>query len=83
MVAFVLGEDDYRHNGTTRWAAYRSPGGALGEVFVATVAVAVLAGVLIAVGALSGKAPMTRGALILAAAGLLVFVPLTVEFSAN
>jgi hypothetical protein len=83
MVAFVLAEDTYRDNGTSRWDAYRSPGGALGELFVASVTAACLAGILVACGAVAGRPAITRAALVIAALVLLVFVLITVEFSAN
>ena len=54
LVAYVFGEDSYRDNGISRWEAYRSPGGALGPMFVASlVALAVTAGLVLyaAVGA--------------------------------
>ena len=48
LSAYVFGEDDYRDNGISRWDAYRSPGGALGALFVASVALMVLCGLLLA-----------------------------------
>ena len=39
LAAYVFGEDSYRANGISRWDAYRSPGGALGELFVLTIVV--------------------------------------------
>lgn len=38
LTVYVFGEDSYRGNGITRWDAYRSPGGALGPMFVLSVA---------------------------------------------
>ena len=38
LTAYVFGEDSYRGNGISRWDAYRSPGGALGPMFVLSVA---------------------------------------------
>ena len=43
LVAFVFGEDSYRGNGVSRWEAYRTPGGALGPMFFATVVLLTLA----------------------------------------
>jgi hypothetical protein len=37
LVAYVFGEDTYRGDGISRWDAYRSPGGELGELFVLTI----------------------------------------------
>jgi hypothetical protein len=34
LAVYVFGEDSYRGNGISRWQAYRSPGGALGGMFV-------------------------------------------------
>ncbi len=34
LSVYVFGEDSYRRNGISRWDAYRSPGGALGSMFV-------------------------------------------------
>ena len=39
LAAYVFGEDSYRGGGISRWDAYRSPGGELGELFVVTIAV--------------------------------------------
>ena len=83
MVAFVLSEDDYRDNGTSRWDAYRSPGGELGEVFVGCVAAAVVAAVLIAYGASRRPPQFTKAALLAAAFVLFAFIPITVQLSAN
>jgi len=38
LSVYVFGEDSYRGNGISRWDAYRSPGGALGSIFVLSVA---------------------------------------------
>ncbi len=37
VTAYVFGEDSYRGNGISRWDAYRSPGGALGPMFVISI----------------------------------------------
>jgi hypothetical protein len=34
VTVYVFGEDSYRGGGISRWEAYRSPGGALGPMFV-------------------------------------------------
>jgi len=34
LSVYIFGEDAYRDHGISRWHAYRSPGGALGEMFV-------------------------------------------------
>ena len=38
VTLYVFGEDSYRGNGISRWDAYRSPGGALGSMYVLSVA---------------------------------------------
>jgi hypothetical protein len=38
LTLYVFGEDSYRGNGVSRWDAYRSPGGALGPMYVLSVA---------------------------------------------
>jgi uncharacterized membrane protein YdcZ (DUF606 family) len=48
LTAYVFGEDSYRGNGISRWDAYRSPGGALGPMFVLSILLlAACAGVLL------------------------------------
>lgn len=47
LAIYVFGEDSYRANGTSRWEAYRSPGGALGPMFVLSVALMTLCAVLL------------------------------------
>ena len=37
VTVYVFGEDSYRGSGISRWDAYRSPGGALGPMFVLSV----------------------------------------------
>lgn len=38
LSVYVFSEDSYRGNGVSRWDAYRSPGGALGPMYVISVA---------------------------------------------
>jgi cell division protein FtsW (lipid II flippase) len=38
VTVYVFGEDTYRGHGISRWDAYRSPGGALGPMFVLSIA---------------------------------------------
>jgi len=47
LAIYVFGEDSYRANGTSRWEAYRSPGGALGPMFVLSVALMTLCAALL------------------------------------
>ena len=60
VFAFVFGEDDYRDNGISRWQAYRSPGGALGPMFVVSIALLVACGVLLIYTALRGPRRLLR-----------------------
>jgi hypothetical protein len=51
LSVYVFGEDTYRDHGISRWHAYRSPGGALGEMFVLCLALmGAYAGVLACAG---------------------------------
>jgi hypothetical protein len=50
LCVYVFGEDSYRGNGISRWEAYRSPGGALGSMFVLSVLLLALCAALIVVG---------------------------------
>ena len=47
LCVYVFGEDDYRGGGISRWDAYRSPGGALGPMFVLSVVLLVACAALI------------------------------------
>jgi hypothetical protein len=47
LASFVFGEDSYRDNGISRWNAYRSPGGALGPMFVASLALLIVCAALL------------------------------------
>ena len=60
LTVYVFGEDSYRGNNISRWDAYRSPGGALGWMFVLSVALmAVCAAVLFYAG-LRGRDGLLR-----------------------
>jgi hypothetical protein len=60
LAAYVFGEDSYRGDGTSRWNAYRSPGGALGPMLVASLALMSLSAALLALAALRGQALLLR-----------------------
>jgi hypothetical protein len=84
LSAYVFGEDSYRDNGTSRWDAYRSPGGALGSMFVLSVALTVACAALLAYFALRGRRGLFRSAAL--AGGLAALFLLTatiVGFTAN
>ena len=84
LTAYVFGEDTYRDNGTSRWDAYRSPGGALGWMFVLSVALMVACAALLARGGLRHDERLVRAAALAAAlAVLLLLTPTIVGFSSN
>jgi hypothetical protein len=60
VAAYVFGEDSYRGNGITRWDAYRSPGGALGPMFVLSVALLGACACLLLYAGLRGRARLLR-----------------------
>jgi hypothetical protein len=60
LAAYVFGEDSYRGNGVSRWDAYRSPGGALGPMFVLSLGLMTLSAALLAFAALSRDAALVR-----------------------
>jgi hypothetical protein len=69
VVVYVLGEDSYRGNGISRWNAYRSPGGALGPMFVLSLALLCACAGLLLYAGLRGRARLLRAS---ALAGALV-----------
>lgn len=81
---FVFGEDSYRDNGTSRWDAYQSPGGALGPMFVLSLVLLGAAAALLAVAGLRGW-PRLLGAMALATSLVCVFLvtATVIGFSAN
>ena len=84
LTAYVFGEDSYRGNGISRWDAYRSPGGALGPMFVLSVGLMVTAAVLLAYAGLCCRNRLLR--LTAFAAGIIAFfllIPTTLGFSLN
>ena len=84
LVAFVFGEDDYRGNGITRWDAYRSPGGALGPMFVISIAVLCLSIGLLTYAGRAGRHRLFRSTLVACALTCLFLVtPTIIGFSTN
>lgn len=84
LLAFVLGEDSYRGNGISRWAAYRSPGGASAPLFVATVALLSLAAASLALAVAQRRRRLLRAsALGAAAVAVLLGIPTVVAFAVN
>lgn len=60
VTVYVFGEDSYRGNGISRWDAYRSPGGALGPMFVLSVALMVGCAALLFYAGLQGRDRLLR-----------------------
>lgn len=83
-MSYVLGEDDYRGNGISRWDAYRSPGGALGPMFVLSIGLLIVFAILLVFAALRGHSRLLRATA--RAAGitvLLLLTPTYIGFSVN
>lgn len=81
---YVSGEDSYRGNGISRWDAYRSPGGALGSMFLLSVGLMVACAAGLAYAGLGAKVRLFR--VVAFAGGLTSLTLLTatiVGFSAN
>jgi hypothetical protein len=84
LIGFVFGEDSYRRNGTSRWDAYRSPGGALEPLFFATVVLMTLAAGLMILAAVQHRGRLFRASTLVAAAvALALGIPTVIGFSAN
>ena len=60
LTLYVFGEDSYRGNGISRWDAYRSPGGALGPMFVLSLALLCACAGLLLYAGLRGRARLLR-----------------------
>ena len=84
LTVYVFSEDTYRRGGITRWDAYRSPGGALGPLFIASIVFLVGCAALLAYAALRGRDGLFRvTSLLCAAGGFLVVGPVIIGFSTN
>jgi hypothetical protein len=84
LVAYVFGEDSYRGNGISRWDAYRSPGGALGPMFVTTVALMTLAAGSEVIAVAQHRGHLLRAsALVATAVVLFLGIPTLIGFSSN
>jgi hypothetical protein len=84
LAAYVFSEDTYRDGGISRWDAYRSPGGALGGMFIASVASLTLSAALVAYSGFRNDSGLFRWAA--SGAGvcsLLLVVPTIIGFSTN
>ena len=84
LSVYVFGEDSYRGNGISRWDAYRSPGGALGSMFVLSVALMAVCAAGLVYAGLGAKERLFRVAAF--AGGLTSLILLTatiIGFTAN
>lgn len=80
----MFSEDTYREGGISRWNAYRSPGGALGGMFIASVATLTLSSALVAYAGFRKDPGLFRWAA--SGAGicsLLLVMPTIIGFSTN
>jgi len=84
LAAYVFGEDSYRGNGISRWEGYRSPGGALGPMFVLSLAVMGACATLLFYAALRRRPQLLRAvAWSSALACLVLLTPTILGFSLN
>src|SRR4051794_1726406 len=84
LVVYVAMEDTYRDDGTSRWQAYRSPGGALGPLFVASLTLLAVCAVALAGTGLTHRSRAYRlTALLGVLAVFLVVLPTVAGFSVN
>jgi len=81
---YVFGEDSYRANGISRWDAYRSPGGALGAMFVLSVLLLVACSAVLGYASRRLHERTLSGAAVVAGLGSLLLVSATIiGFSSN
>jgi len=84
LSGYVFSEDSYRGNGTSRWDAYRSPGGALGPMFVLSVGLMLVSASLLAYAGLRGRSRLLRvTALAAGMLALFLLTPTYLGFSLN
>jgi hypothetical protein len=84
LTVYVFGEDSYRRNGISRWEAYRSPGGALGPMFVLSVALMVGCAALLFYSGLRGRDHLLRAtAFVGGLTSLVLLTATTLGFSLN
>jgi len=60
VAVYVFGEDSYRGGGISRWEAYRSPGGALGPMFVLFLVILIACAGLLLYAGLRGRLSLLR-----------------------
>jgi hypothetical protein len=84
LTAYVFGEDSYRGNGISRWDAYRSPDGALGTMFVLSLALMIVGAALIAYAGLRGRDRLLRiTAFATGITVMLLLIPTSIGFTLN
>ena len=80
----MFGEDSYRGNGISRWDAYRSPGGALGPMFVLSIGLMIVYAALLIYAGLRGHNRLLRvTALAAGITALFLLTPTYLGFSLN
>jgi hypothetical protein len=84
LAAYVFGEDTYRSGGISRWEAYRSPGGALGSMFIGSIAALALCAALLLYSSIGERSRLFRwSALAGGACTLLLITPTIIGFGTN
>lgn len=78
VTVYVFGEDSYRGNGISRWEAYRSPGGALGPMFVLSVGLMAGCAALLFYAGLRGRDRLLRATAFAGGLTSLVLVTATI-----
>jgi hypothetical protein len=84
LAAYVFGEDTYRSGGVSRWDAYRSPGGAVGAMFVGSMVVLTLCTASLVYSGLDERPRLFKvSALVGGLGALLLVTPTIIGFGAN
>jgi cell division protein FtsW (lipid II flippase) len=84
VTAYVFGEDSYRGSGISRWDAYRSPGGALGPMFVLSIALLAACAALLFYGGARNSDRLVRATSLAGAViSVLLVTPTILGFTLN
>jgi hypothetical protein len=83
LTLYVFGEDSYRENGISRWDAYRSPDGALGPMYVLSVALMAGCAVLLFYAGLSRHRLFRVSAFVGGLTALALVTPTILGFTLN
>jgi hypothetical protein len=84
LAVYVFGDDTYRSGDISRWEAYRSPGGALGAMFVGSVVALALCAALLLYSSLGERPRLFRwSALTGSVSALLLVTPTIIGFGTN